>query len=65
MLSLPWVSLLIKLAVHILIKVENIKNRTNNIYEIKEKIINSIAKLDVIDDFKVLLSIKNSKKLYA
>ena len=63
-LSFPVVSLLIRLAVQILMKVENIKNKRSISCEAKDKAIIINAKFEVIEDFKVLFKMKNSKKDY-
>ena len=44
--------------------VENIKNKMSNNCEAKEITIIINAKFDVIEDFKVLFNMKNSKKFY-
>ena len=63
MLSLPVISLLIRLEVHILMNVENIKNKISINWEANEITIITNAKFDVIEDFNVLFKMKNSKKL--
>jgi len=63
MLSFPFRSLFIRFAVQILINVENVKNISRITWDANEIAIRISAKLEVIEDFKVLFSMKNSKKL--